>query len=197
MNDFFTPPTAEGFRRAQRDPKNEQQAVSGSRQAINALQELLYVIQPSSIIALAQDRHPESNPGEAVALLLGEIDLFAAAVKKYQSQFGAVADAEKARQAPTVSRATSRMFAVMKEIELAQHRKTNSAGEVVQRRKKLEDMKVPQADIERLAPAFDASMAEAEIQVLKVELAALEGFIATRDESLLPGGFVLAELAAQ
>ena len=193
MSDYLAPPTLASLRQLHFDPKAAQQAVSDGWQAVSALRKVVHQIDALMVIALAQSRYPDAEPDQAVALLLRDVTQFSDAIEQHKTQFKAISDAEKARLAPAMSLAARRVFDISATVKLLQHRQERSADDIERRRKTLADARVPLADIDRLAPVEDAAATAAmaaEIQALQDEQAALEGFIATGNESLLPEGFL-------
>ena len=169
MNEFLTPLTADGFRKLRRDPAALRQALDDACQLAGILKTLFHSASHFSVLMMAQRQHPNLEPGEAVKLELARAKRAVIAIRENGKECQAISDAERARLAPATSRATSRVLAI-----------AGKAG-------------VPQADIERLTPAFDEAAFSAEVEALKAEQAALESFLASGDDNLLPDGFILAE----
>ncbi|MBY0236721.1 MAG: hypothetical protein K2W93_17205 [Burkholderiaceae bacterium] len=193
MNEFLIPLTADGFRKFRHDPAAKRQAVADASQLAGVLKNLFHITTPLSMLMMAQRQYPDATMGEAVKLALEKAKQAVVAVKENQAEHKAVMDAERARLAPAMSRASKRVFAILEQIKVLQGEKSRSVGEIEAKRKKMADAGVPKEDVDRLTPAFDVAGVNAQIQGLKAEQAGLEAFIASGDDNLLPDGFVLVE----
>lgn len=193
MTEFLIPLTADGFRQFRHDPAAKRQALADASQLAGVLKNLFHTVTPLSMLMMAQRQHPDATMGEAVKLALEKAKQAVIAVQESQAEHQVIMDAERHRLAPAMSRASRRVFAITAQIEAVQGEKAHLVGGIEQKRTAMLKAGVPQADIERLNPEFDKAAFDAEIHALKAEQTALESFLASGDDNLLPDGFILAE----
>jgi hypothetical protein len=157
------------------------------------LSHLFTKTHPAAMIALAQSLHPGTEPKEALNLMRTTVGHVEGCINLYTRQYEAIVQAEEERLKPLLSQVVKRVFAIPAEIKRIRYTKTQAGYDVEERRKKLVDAKVPKADIDRIVLPPDTAKMDADIHRLRTEQDALELFIATKDESYLPDGFILVE----
>lgn len=169
----------------------------GIKAALNVkstLARIVRVLEPETIVAIAQQRNPGCSMLEAVGALSviaayqeSEVETFNALVRVVEAE-------EKKLMKPILNAVVSRMFEVMREIETFPHRITLAKQGREVSVKKLIDAGASRTDAERIAGESQGESVaelEAERDALIVEHAALRTFVRTKNPVDIPAGFSL------
>lgn len=141
------------------------------------------------LYAAAAHRFPNDAPMQALQKLGLETTALLRDLGRLGEDARSVQDAERARLEPLTRAATKRMFAAIERLGSIPRIVAAYEGTAREKRRELKLLGVEdQAIIERVAPMPDREQFEAEENALKAEIAALERFIHTGDESDLPPG---------
>ncbi|WP_295393214.1 hypothetical protein [uncultured Thiodictyon sp.] len=144
-----------------------------------------------TIAALAQHRAPGASLPDALRQMADAINSATMDLARFQAATAATLKADSDRLAPLVSKATRRVLAAAKRTEDIGRIIRMAAGSPPElKRAKLRAAGVTGADLDALAKPFDPVPLEAESAALVAEVARLEDFLRTRDDSLLPAGFL-------
>lgn len=142
-----------------------------------------------ALYATATHRFPDDAPMQALQKLGLETTALLRDLGRLGEDARSVLDAERARLERLTRAATKRMFAAVERLGNIPRIVASHEGVAREKRRELKLLGVEdQAIIERAAPMPDREQFEAEKDALKAEIAALERFIRTGDESDLPPG---------
>lgn len=169
--------------------RSDQNAVSIARKLKADIRRAVDAVALDVLYAAAVHRFPDDAPVQALQKFGLETVALIAELTRLADDANSVQAAERARLEPLRRAATKRMFAAVE--QLGNIPQIIVSHEVCAREKRRE-LKLlgveDQAIIERVAPMPDREKFEAEGRALQAEIANLERFIRTGDESDLPPG---------
>lgn len=144
----------------------------------------------TSFAAIARQQYRTEPLSMAIALLAHEIDRAAQEIEDHAQRSEQAKQEEAARSAQIVGTATRRLFALTESIPQLEKAIHNAEHSHTQRRQKLITAGMSADEVTRYAPAANVGEMIANLDAARVEAVSLEQYLSTRDESLLPPGFV-------
>ena len=169
--------------------RNDPDAVRIARKLKADIRRAADSVALEALYAAAAHRFPNDAPMQALQKLGLETTALLRDLGRLGEDARSVQDAERARLEPLTRAATKRMFAAIERLGSIPRIVAAYEGTAREKRRELKLLGVEdQAIIERVAPMPDREQFEAEENALKAEIAALERFIRTGDESDLPPG---------
>ncbi|MFZ3017139.1 MAG: hypothetical protein WA056_01630 [Gallionella sp.] len=182
---MFNPPTLESLTAF----RNDQDAVRVAVQIKRDLERAAHAINLETLLAVALNRFPDEEPAQA----LRKLGLEAAADMRDLERIGDAAlsllAAERDRLEPLRRAALNRLWPAVDRLRNIPQIIAIAESSALQKRKELKVLGVEDlATLERAAPMPNYAEFETEKRALEVEIAAIESFIRTGDESVLPPG---------
>lgn len=168
-------------------------AVQVSQDVTNSLANIVRNLAPFTVAAIAQNLRPDLPTHEALAELSIQADAILAEVGKFNVDAYTAESAENARIAPLFDRATRRMMELFVLIPSLDSQIASFKANRAAKLKKLVGAGLSPDEAELMAgDKAPASLIE-QRATAQTECDALQAFIRTKDESLLPEGFLVTE----
>lgn len=152
------------------------------------IRQIAELCTPSAVARIAKQRHPDSN--DPVTKLAEELNDLVAGLEAFNIGLAEAKRAEDDRLMPVIKSATRRLFEVADQIDRLDRMIGRSAQDHAARCKRLGEAGLSAGEVEKLAPLPDVAAMESERAALIAERNALDGFVRTKDEGLLPARFV-------
>lgn len=168
----------------------DRETIRAAQRGVFQLQAIARKLTPASFAAIARQQYRTEPLSMAIALLAHEIDRAAQEIEDHAQRSEQAKQEEAARSAQIVGTATRRLFALMEAIPQLEKAIHNAEHSHTQRRQKLITAGMSADEVARYAPAANVGEMIANLDAARVEAVSLEQYLSTRDESLLPPGFV-------
>lgn len=146
-------------------------------------------VNPLGILALAMARNPDMPTETAVQQLKTDVTELASFMAVAGEALQETRAKEEQRRAPLVAAAGHRVLEIVGVLQYLPARIRNGEDHVAQKRKKLINSGLTQAELASVTQDFDPAPLLAEQAALQTEQRQLEQFLATRDPAHLPSGF--------
>jgi hypothetical protein len=145
-------------------------------------------------LSLARARYPDDRPADALQKLLESIQVETAEREAVRSAWRAISDTEQKRLDPMLGHASRCQSELAEELRGLDRQQDLDARRTEAKRKSLQDAGLSKAEIDgHLKNSTEVDEArESRRAEIRAEVATLNEFIRTRDETLLPEGFAEA-----
>lgn len=172
----------------------DRDTIRAAQRAIAQLQDMARKLTPGTFAAIARQQYRTEPFGMAIALLAHEIERATQEIEDHAARSAQAKQEETARHALIVGTATRRLFALTEGIPHFEKAIHDAELNHTQRRQKLIAAGMTADEVEKFAPAPSIGEMIAKLAAARVEVVSLEQYLSTRDETLLPSGFVATDL---
>lgn len=163
-------------------------AIVATEEIIDGLRSLAKEATPSSIAVVADTLFPAAKGVDAIEIMLDHMLLAINTVRAFETERKAADEAERDRLKPIVSSATHRLFAVLAEAKGVAATRASAVQQYALKVKNFAAAGLTPEQIAQVEPAPDVAAMQARESALRAEADALERFIASKDETMLPIG---------
>lgn len=154
--------------------------------AIAEVQATLRELMPAALVAVAMSSHPDKTPAEAAKREAARLKRECAALVTLSKDVQANINTFQQANLPKMNAAVRHLDGLR--VQLAHQEQSNRRimSEQMERRNKLAELGLPQAEIDRLAPMNPAPVVDADIARLQAEIEKIEQYLHTSAAGPLP-----------